>query len=107
MSVFVAPVHAESFGQVSPFAMGVGRPVAGYAVGASPEITGDLGVLAPPGDVFCLSEIVVHLLDDRERRVRLGALNRQRTLERFSIESMIRAYATLYDSLLSPGTFRP
>jgi glycosyltransferase involved in cell wall biosynthesis len=107
ISVFVAPVHTESFGQVSPFAMGMARPVVGYAVGALPEIIGDRSLLAPPGDVIRLSEIILQLLEDRERRVRLGALNRQRALERFSMESMIRAYANLYDSLLSsPGTFR-
>jgi hypothetical protein len=39
MSVFVAPVHTESFGQVGPFAMAMELPVAGYAVGALEEIT--------------------------------------------------------------------
>ena len=39
-SVFAAPVWNESFGQVVPFAMAMGIPVAGYAVGALPEILG-------------------------------------------------------------------
>ena len=37
---FVAPVRQESFGQVVPFAMRAGLAVAGYNVGAIPEILG-------------------------------------------------------------------
>src|SRR5207248_444909 len=39
-SVFVAPVWQESFGQVSVFAMNKGQAVAGYKIGALPEILG-------------------------------------------------------------------
>ena len=101
VSVFVAPVHRESFGQVIPFAMGMARPVAGYAVGALPEIVGDASVLAPPGDADRLARVVMNLLDDRERRITIGASNRRRALERFSIGTMVRAYESLYDSVLS------
>ena len=38
MAAFVAPVHSESFGHVSVFAMGMELPVAGYNVGALEEI---------------------------------------------------------------------
>lgn len=100
MSVFVAPVHTESFGQVSPFAMGMGVPVVGYAVGALAEITGDEGLLAPAGDSERLADLIVDLLDDRERRLQIGERNRQRARERFSVEAMAGAYEALYDELL-------
>jgi glycosyltransferase involved in cell wall biosynthesis len=107
MSVFVAPVHTESFGQVSPFAMGMGIPVVGYRVGALEEILGSDELLAPPGDAAGLARIALDLLDDRERRLRIGEANRRRAEERFSVESMARRYGELYDELLrSPGSRR-
>ena len=47
MTLFVAPVWKESFGQVSAFAMNMGLPVVGYATGAIPEIIGDDTLVAP------------------------------------------------------------
>ena len=38
MSIFVAPVWKESFGQVSSFAMNMYLPVTGFAIGALPSI---------------------------------------------------------------------
>lgn len=107
MSVFVAPVHTESFGQVSPFAMGMGLPVAGYDVGALREITAAPELLAPAGDAVALAEIVIGLLDDRERRLRIGEENRRRARSRFSVQATVRRYEALYDEILaSPGTSR-
>ena len=107
MSVFVAPVHTESFGQVSPFAMGMGLPVAGYRVGALEEITGTPDVLAPPGDAQRLTEIIIDLLDDRTRRLKIGQQNRQRAEAMFSIEAMVHRYEELYDAVLSAPYGRP
>lgn len=100
MSVFVAPVHSESFGQVSPFAMGMSIPVAGYRVGALPEILGGTGLLATPGDSEQLARIIVELLDDRERRLQIGAENRARAERLFSVEAMIGRYRTMYEALV-------
>ena len=100
MSLFVAPVHSESFGQVSPFAMGMSLPVVGYRTGALEEITGDRSLLAPPGDYHELARIITSLLDDRERRIRIGSFNRERALRSFSVEAMIDQYAGLYQDML-------
>jgi len=100
MSVFIAPVHAESFGQVGPFAMGMELPVAGYHVGALPEITGNTSLLAPPGDHVRLADIIVELLDDRARRLRIGKENRQRAEQKFSVEAMASSYRALYETIL-------
>jgi glycosyltransferase involved in cell wall biosynthesis len=100
MGVFVAPVHTESFGHVVPLAMSMGIPVAAYAAGALPEILADLSVLAPPGDAAQLAEIICTLLEDRPRSLALGATNRERAVERFSVDAMADRYATLYDEFL-------
>jgi len=108
MSVFVAPVHTESFGQVSPFAMGMSIPVVGYDVGALREITDAPELLAPAGDVSALSGIIAGLLDDRAERLRIGARNRERARSRFSVQAMVERYAALYDEILeSPGSAAP
>jgi glycosyltransferase involved in cell wall biosynthesis len=100
MSVFVAPVHSESFGHVVPLAMSMGIPVAGYDVGGVPEIVGDPLVLAPPGDVDGLTRIVQELLDERPRRLALGTTNRERARAHFSVDAMVARYGALYDELL-------
>lgn len=100
MSLFVAPVHTESFGQVTPFAMGMQIPVVGYNVGALQEIIGDGQLLASPGDSDALASIIVELLDDRERLLQIGINNRQRAQKLFSVEAMIGSYSKLYEEML-------
>ena len=102
MSVFVAPVRRESFGQVTPFAMNMEIPVVAYRVGALPEIVDDEELLAPPGDSHKLSDIVIGLLDNGERRFQIGTKNRRRAKQLFSVETMIDGYRTLYDELTEP-----
>ena len=100
MSLFVAPVWKESFGQVSPFAMSMGIPIVGYNAGALAEIIGDASLLATRGDSDALTEIIVDLLDDKERRQQLGYRNRERAHKLFSVESMIESYTKLYQELI-------
>ena len=100
MGVFVAPVWKESFGQVSAFAMSMGVPVAGYAVGAIPEILDDATLVAPPGDSKALAEILVRMLDDPERRKAIAAGNRARVHSLYSVEAMIARYRDLYGELV-------
>jgi glycosyltransferase involved in cell wall biosynthesis len=116
MSVFVAPVHTESFGQVTPFAMGMKLPVVGYDVGAIPEIIGaaspaaprgDASLVAPPGDSARLGALAAALLDDRPRRIALGEANRARAERLFSVEAMVAAYAALYRELAPSAASRP
>lgn len=100
LSVFVAPVWKESFGQVSPFAMNMGIPVVGYAVGAIPEIVADPDLVAPPGDSDRLADIVISLLEDRERRLEIGRRNAARARSLYSVEAMIDRYRDTYDEVL-------
>ena len=100
MSLFVAPVWKESFGQVSPFAMSMGIPVVGYNVGALAEIISDSSLLAPPDDSDALAKIIIDLLNDKQRRERIGQQNRELAHSLFSVESMIDSYAKLYKELV-------
>jgi glycosyltransferase involved in cell wall biosynthesis len=94
--VFAAPVWRESFGQVTSFAMAMGIPVVGYAVGALPEIVDDPTLLAAPGDSAALATIVTGLLEDAPRRMAVAERNRARARRLFSVEAMIEEYDELY-----------
>ena len=98
LSLFVAPVWCESFGQVSTFAMGMKIPVVGYDIGALSEILGSNDCLGK--DPAELSSIIIDLLNDRQKRLRLGAANYARAKDLFSVENMIKSYDLLYSKLL-------
>jgi len=96
MSLFVAPVWKESFGQVSPFAMSMKVPVIGYDIGAIGEIVDAPELLAAPADAEGLARIAVALLDSPEKIHRLGEMQQRRAQENFSIQAMIAHYAKIY-----------
>ncbi len=100
MKVFAAPVWKESFGHVSPLAIRMGVPVAGYDIGALAEITGDRALLAPPQDSEALADILVTL--DTDETVRNASAERQKKFLRpeFSVETMIGRYHDLYSRIL-------
>ncbi|AHJ96399.1 glycosyltransferase family 4 protein [Hymenobacter swuensis] len=100
MAVFVAPVFSESFGQVTPFAMNMGIAVAAYNMGALEEILDNPTVLAPGDDAEALSDIIVDLLNDPVRRAEVGAHNRQRALDLFTVQTMNASYRAVYHSLV-------
>lgn len=104
MDVFVAPVFCESFGQVTPFAMNMGIPVAAYATGALPEILHDPTIVAPAGDSAGLAEIIVALLADPQRRGETAGCNQSRAAAHFSVGTMVSHYSKLYGTLVAkPG----
>jgi 2-polyprenyl-3-methyl-5-hydroxy-6-metoxy-1,4-benzoquinol methylase/glycosyltransferase involved in cell wall biosynthesis len=100
LSVFVAPVWKESFGQVGPFAMNMGLPVVGYNVGAIADIIDDQTLVAPPGDSAVLASIIIRLLDNRKERLLIGSNNIKRARLLFSIDPMIASYRKLYQEAL-------
>jgi glycosyltransferase involved in cell wall biosynthesis len=99
MSVFIAPVWKESFGQVSPFAMNMRVPVCGYDIGAISEIVANPALVAPPGNVNRLADIVIGLLDSPEKISSVGAMQRARAQSLFSLPAMISEYSRIYGEM--------
>ncbi|HET6377562.1 MAG TPA: glycosyltransferase [Methylocella sp.] len=95
--MFVAPVRQESFGQVIPFAMCSGLAVAGYKIGAIPEILGGSETLGSTLDET--AGIAVALLDNPQRLLAIGGRNRERALRLFGVEDMAVRYFHLYREL--------
>jgi glycosyltransferase involved in cell wall biosynthesis len=96
----IAPVHDESFGQVTPFAMSMGLPVVGYATGALEEILGSKRTLVEYGDKDALAALAVEMINDPGRREQAGRENKERVHQYFSVEKMISEYEHLYNSIL-------
>ena len=101
MTLFVAPVWKESFGQVSPFAMNMGIPVVGYNIGAIGEIVANQALLAEPDNSEMLSDIIVRLMESPAERKKLGEFQRQRAQDYFSVQTMIKAYSTIYQEIVA------
>lgn len=95
--IFVAPVVRESFGQVTPFAMATGQAVAGFKVGALPEILGTDATLRATAPE--LSDLLLALLEEPGRMAEIGRANSARA-PRFALDGMIRAYAGVYSEAL-------
>ncbi len=78
--------------------MAMGRPIVATRTGGTPEIVDDgvTGLLFPPGDAGMLAAHVGGLLDDAERRQRMGAAGRARVEREFTVERHVDGMLDLY-----------
>lgn len=93
------PSLYEGFSLPTVEAMACGTPLVVSRAGAIPEVVGEDGLcadLVTPGDVGELAAALEALLDDPERRHRMGAAGRQRALDRFSWRAVAEATAAAY-----------
>jgi len=97
------PSQTESGVQTALLAMAAGRPVVAANLPSLAEIVrdGETGVLFPPGDKAALARQTRLLLNDPDRRRRLGEAGRQRAVDHFSVKAMVERYAQLYETLLA------
>ena len=93
------PSLYEGFSLPTVEAMACGTPLVVSRAGAIPEVVGEDGLcadLVTPGDVSELAAALEALLDDPERRHRMGAAGRRRALEKFSWRAVAEATAAAY-----------
>jgi glycosyltransferase involved in cell wall biosynthesis len=103
LDVFVSCSDFESSGMSVMEAMSMGVPVVATSVGGIPEIVteGETGLLVPAGDLEALTEAVWHLLQDPEKRARMGANAKRFARAHFSTDRMVSDLDALYRELLS------
>ncbi|MCA9797358.1 MAG: glycosyltransferase family 4 protein, partial [Candidatus Eremiobacteraeota bacterium] len=91
----------ESFGLAILETMLGGRPVVATRVGGVPEVVEDgvTGLLCEPGQLAGLVANLRLLLDDTERRQRMGQAARRRALRLFSPEQAMQAYLDVYSQM--------
>lgn len=104
MDVMVLPTWREGFPNAVLEAAATGIPVittecTGSRDSVVPEVT---GLLIPPGYPEAISEAVLKLLGDPERRRRMGEAARNWVSLHFSDERVLRLAISFYKSLLKP-----
>ncbi len=103
LDLFVLPSLAEGISNTILEAMATGLPVVATAVGGNSELiqAGVTGTLVPPADAESMAHAVATYLDNDELRKCHGTEARRVIERRFSMESMVNAYMTVYDKLLA------
>jgi len=95
-TLLVVPSIYEGFGLPAAEAMSCGTPVISTTAGALPEVVGDAGILIPPGDTRAMVQAITALLDDTQKRNRLGSMGRKRVDELFNWDRAARETADYY-----------
>jgi phosphatidylinositol alpha-mannosyltransferase len=91
----------ESFGMVLTRAFAAALPVVASDIdGYRDVMTPETGFTVPPGDVHALTEALVELLSDEDRRRRLGLAARRLAEERYSWEEIARRLVDVYARVL-------
>jgi len=99
MDVFVLPSLAEGISNTILEAMACGLPVVATRVGGNAElvIDGETGLLVARADPRAMADALLRYLDDDTLRNKHGRAARQRAVETFSIDGMVRNYQEIYD----------
>ncbi|MFD7865019.1 glycosyltransferase family 4 protein [Streptomyces sp. NPDC059783] len=100
-SVFVLPSKREAFGNVIVEAMAAGLPVVSTDADHGPRniIThGEDGLIVPRGDTAAMAEAILELVEDDERRKRMGAAAVRNAVRFHEPASCARFEAILHDA---------
>jgi glycosyltransferase involved in cell wall biosynthesis len=102
--VACVPSLYEGFSLPTAELMACGTPLVVSRAGAIPEVVGPDGLcadLVTPGDVGQLEQALEAMLDDDERRARMGAAGRRRVQELFSWRAVAAAVAQEYEDVIA------
>jgi N-acetyl-alpha-D-glucosaminyl L-malate synthase BshA len=101
--VFLLPSTTESFGLAALEAMACGVPVVASNVGGVSELVtdGEVGFLAPAGDVAAMAGHVLRLLTDDSLHRRLSQSARHRAESQFQLEPAADRYEAAYRRMLA------
>jgi glycosyltransferase involved in cell wall biosynthesis len=98
--VYVHATRADNHPLAVLEALASGVPVIASRVGGIPEqLTDETGVLFEAGDPQSLAAAISGLLDDPDRRARMGAAAAADARARFSLDRQVDAYLDLYAEL--------
>jgi glycosyltransferase involved in cell wall biosynthesis len=100
--------EAEGLPNVVLEAAAAGLPIVATAAGGTPEVISDgvTGLLVDVGDQDGFTRALECLCRDRDAAERLGAAARSDVVQRFSVDRMVAAFASLYRELSKPARRR-
>jgi glycosyltransferase involved in cell wall biosynthesis len=101
------PSLYEGFSLPTAELMACETPLVVSRAGAIPEVVGPDGLcadLVEPGNVDELKDAIEKLLDDPDRRARMGKAGRERVLEKFSWHAVAVATAAAYADVIQEGS---
>ncbi len=102
VDIMVHPSRVDATPYVIIEALAAGLPVVASGIYGIPELVEDgiSGVLVSPDDPASLERAVASLVDDSERRRRIGSAARARFEDRFTIQAHVRKTVAVYDELI-------
>lgn len=108
LDVFVLPSLHEGLPIALLEALSLGKPVVATNVGGMAEVvtSDEVGVLVDPADVDALADALSSLLQDPERRARMGDRARKRASE-FDIRTAVRRMEEVYHEQLESTSRTP
>jgi glycosyltransferase involved in cell wall biosynthesis len=100
--LFVLPSINEGISNTILEAMATGLPVVAARVGGNPELIADgiTGRLYDQADPAALERALLPYLTDPAECRTHGAAGRERVMQNFSLDAMVRRYLEMYDELL-------
>lgn len=100
--ILLFPSRLEGFGLCVAEAMACGKPVITTNTSSLPELVepDKGGILCKIDDVDGFAQAARYLAEDENLRTRMGRFNRQRVIERFTIEEMTQRYISIYQKMI-------
>lgn len=101
LDIYVQPSYTEGLSLTMLEACSCALPIVAARVGGNPEVIVDrrTGILVPPRAPATLAAAVVEQWQHFEVASAMGRAARQRAVERFSLDRMIRDYVALYNEV--------
>jgi glycosyltransferase involved in cell wall biosynthesis len=101
-SLLLLPSRDDSFGIVLLEAWLHGKPVIGARAGGIPDVIeeGETGLLVPYGDADALQQAILWILEHTAVAAHMGALGRERTLQRWTWDAVYDRVRAVYERCL-------
>jgi len=106
--LFLLPSAYESFGLAALEAMSCGLPVIATEIGGLGEVItpGVDGWLCKVGDTECMADRAADILGNPAKQAKMGAAAREKAVQNFSAEIMVKQYEKVYAKALESSTCR-
>jgi glycosyltransferase involved in cell wall biosynthesis len=101
LDIFVHPSLWEGFGLVFLEAMSFSLPIIATKVSAIPELVedGGNGILVMPQNSHVLEKAMLDLIENPEKRLRLGKTGKKRLRAIFGVDNMVEKVFDVYEKV--------